>query len=97
MLGRKLIPLIFAAGLFVSSAPAEVVVKLAPPKVVVEKRGPAPGAGYVWIAGYQNWDGNRYVWVPGRWEKPPHEGARWEPHKWVKRKDGWALQEGRWR
>jgi len=89
--------LLLSAGMVVSAVGAEVVVRLAPPHAVVEHRGPAPGAGYVWIPGYHNWDGSRHVWVGGRWERPPHPGARWEAHRWVHRNGGYVLMEGHWR
>jgi hypothetical protein len=40
------------------------------------------------------WDGNRHVWVPVRWELPPRRHARWEPHRWVHRHEGWVFVEG---
>ena len=56
---------------------AEVVVKVAPPRVKVEHRGVAPSREHVWVNGYQRWDGRAYVWEPGRWEKRPHAHAVW--------------------
>jgi len=79
------------------SLAAEVVVRVAPPRAVVEHRGTAPGRDYVWVSGYHNWNGTSHVWVPGHWEQPPHAHARWEAHHWVKRNGGWVLVEGRWR
>ena len=58
---------------------------------------PPPYAGAVWIGGYHRWDGGRYVWVPGRWDRPPHPGARWEPGRWDHGHDGYRWREGRWR
>jgi hypothetical protein len=75
----------------------EVVVKVRPPKEVIETRVAAPGPGHVWIGGYHRWDGNAYVWVPGRWERPPREHAVWVRHRWVHRHGGWVLVEGHWR
>src|SRR5580692_5540477 len=51
---RKLIPtVLFALALGVGTVQAaDIVVKLAPPKVLVEKRGSAPSRDHVWIAGY---------------------------------------------
>jgi hypothetical protein len=47
--------------LAISRAPAvsyaQVVVRIGPPAPIVERRGPPPGAGYVWIGGYHRWDG----------------------------------------
>jgi hypothetical protein len=97
MLARKFVGLIFAGLLTVGGATAEVVVRIGPPHAVVERRGPAPGRGYIWVPGYHNWNGNSHVWVPGRWEQPPRARARWVPHHWVKRRGGWVLVEGHWR
>jgi hypothetical protein len=47
--------------------------------------------------GYHRWDGGRYLWVPGRWERPPREHAIWVQHHWVHRHGGWVLEEGHWR
>ena len=76
---------------------AQVIVRIAPPAPIVERRPPPPDRGYVWISGYQRWDGNAYVWSAGRWEQPPRPHAHWERHRWVHRHDGWVLVEGRWR
>jgi hypothetical protein len=97
MTKKILAGLILAAGLSVTASAEEVIVRVAPPHAIVERRGPAPGAGYVWIPGYHNWDGTRHVWVAGRWDQPPHPHARWEAHHWVKRHGGWVLVEGHWR
>jgi hypothetical protein len=76
---------------------AQIVVRVRPPEPIHEHYGPPPHEGYVWVSGYHNWDGNRYVWVPGRWDRPPHPHARWEGHHWVRRNGGWVLVEGHWR
>jgi len=34
-----------------------------------DEPGPSPGEGFEWVLGYWHWDGARYVWVPGRWER----------------------------
>jgi hypothetical protein len=94
---RKLFPsLILGSALAIGAFGAEVVVRVAPPAVVVEHPGPARH-GEVWIAGYHRWDGRRYVWVPGHYEVPPREHSRWVAHRWVHRNDGWVLEEGHWR
>lgn len=82
-----------AAGAFAQ----EVVVRVAPPRPLVERAVPAPGPGYVWIGGYHRWDGRAYVWVPGRWMLPPHRHARWVAARWVHRHGGWVFMEGHWR
>ena len=76
---------------------AQVVIRIAPPPPVVERRPPPPERGFVWIAGYQRWDGGHYVWVPGRWERPPHPHAVWVAHRWVHKHGTWVMVEGHWR
>ena len=97
MVLKRLIGMAFAGALLVSVAAAEVVIRIAPPRIVVQKRDRAPGRGYVWVRGYQNWDGNQYMWVPGRWEQPPRRGARWQNPRYVRRGGGYVMVEGRWR
>jgi hypothetical protein len=86
-------------GLFIAfgAANAAIVVRVAPPRAVVETRVPAPGPGYVWTPGYERWDGHAYVWTRGVWVLPPHAHARWEAHRWEHRHDGWYFHEGHWR
>lgn len=97
MLKTRLIGFVFAGLLTCGAFGQEVVVRVAPPRPVVEVRGVAPGRGYVWIAGYHRWDGRAYVWVPGRWELPPRPHARWLAAHWTRRHGGWVLVEGHWR
>lgn len=96
MLRKGLLSLVFA-GALAFNAMAEVVVKVGPPAAVVETRPVSPGPNYVWVDGYQQWNGNAYVWVPGRWDVPPRPHARWVAHHWVHRHGGWVMVEGRWR
>jgi hypothetical protein len=97
MLKRTFMGVMLGAFLAVGAFAADVVVRIAPPRVRVEHRPHAPGRDYVWVSGYQRWDGRGYVWEPGRWERPPRAHARWEAHHWVKRDGGWVLVEGHWR
>lgn len=78
-------------------ASAQVVVQVGPPAPIVERRPPPPDRSYVWVDGYHRWDGGRYVWVPGRWDRPPHPGAHWVAHRWEHRHGGWVMVEGHWR
>ena len=97
MLFKRMIGLVFAGALTFSAGAAEVVVRVAPPRVLVERRGPPPSREHVWVQGYHNWDGHGYVWVPGRWERAPRPRAHWVAHHWVRRRGGWVLVEGHWR
>ena len=94
---KTLAALLVGFGMTMSALAADVVVRIRPPRAVVERRAVRPDRDAVWVSGYHNWDGSRHVWVPGRWDRPPRRGARWENHRWVKRNGGWVLVEGRWR
>jgi WXXGXW repeat (2 copies) len=96
---RKLfLSALLAIGLGGITAQAEeIIVKVRPPRAVVEHRIAAPSHRHVWIAGYHRWDGHAYVWEPGRWELPPREHAVWVAPRWRHRHDGWVFVEGRWR
>jgi hypothetical protein len=93
---KRLIGLVFASALLFS-ATAEVVVRVRPPHIVVERRAPPPGRDYVWTSGYHRWDGNAYAWTPGMWQQPPRPHARWVAHRWRHQGGGWVLVEGHWR
>jgi hypothetical protein len=76
---------------------AQTVVHMAPPPPVrVGVVGVAPGSGYVWIGGYQSWNGTRYVWVAGRWVRPPRAGVVWVAPRWFHRGGGWVFYKGYW-
>jgi len=100
-LRRLMFGCVLAAGIASSAACAEprgrLYVRVGPPAPIYEVRVTAPGPGYIWLEGYQRWDGGRYVWVPGHWERPPHRGARWETGHWSRDSRGWFYVEGRWR
>ena len=65
MVGKRLVGLVFAGALAFSAGAAVVVVHVAPPRVIVEKRSPTPGPNYVWVSGYHRWENNAYAWTPG--------------------------------
>jgi WXXGXW repeat (2 copies) len=95
---NRLMKCIFAGCLLAGGAmAADVVIRVAPPRPIVEQRMAAPGPGYVWVGGYQRWDGRAYAWVPGRWERPPRRHAHWVAPRYVKRGHGWVFVEGHWR
>src|ERR1035438_5324689 len=50
---------------------AEIVIRLRPPISIHERRTVRPSPRHVWIGGYHRYDGNAYVWTPGRWDVPP--------------------------
>jgi hypothetical protein len=57
---------------------------------------PAPGPGYVWIAGHWNNVSQRWVWVSGHWEMPPSPSAIWVAGHWVQGSSGWVWVDAAW-
>jgi WXXGXW repeat (2 copies) len=77
---------------------SRVYVRVGPPAPIIETRVVAPGPGFVWIPGYHRWTGSAYLWVPGRWDRPPRARAVWVPGRWVHSgRRGWYFAEGHWR
>jgi hypothetical protein len=66
-----------------------------PPRRVVIP--PRPIAHAIWIDGYWNWTGIRFVWVDGFWERNPPRGKTWEKHRWIHTDRGWYQKPGRWK
>jgi len=67
-----------------------------PPAPLVEVVPVAPGPEFLWIAGYHHWDGHRYVWVQGRYERRPHPRAHWVHPHWEVRGRAHVWVRGRW-
>jgi hypothetical protein len=82
---------------FSNPAWPQVVVRVRPPRVVVERPVPPPGPRYVWTPGLYRWEGARYIWVPGRYVIPPRPGVVWIAPRWVERNGSWFFIEGYWR
>ena len=80
-------------------AEAQIAVRIAPPppqREIVPAR-PNGHSDWVWQGGYNRWDGQRYVWVPGAYVAPPHRGARWAPGHYRHTPNGYFWVEGHWR
>jgi hypothetical protein len=56
---------------------------------------PYPDA--VWQPGYWAWQNNQYVWINGRWDRPPRPGAVWVAPQWEQRENGYVFIAGHWR
>ena len=97
MVLKRLIGLVFAGAMAFSAAAADIVVRIAPPRAVIERRTPPPSRNHVWVSGYHRWDGNSYAWTPGRWEQRPRPRAHWVAHRWTHQRGGWVFVEGHWR
>lgn len=71
-----------------------------PVSVQMERIGPAPRAGLIFIPGYYFWNEGPqegFVWIDPVWAVPPVVGAVWIDPNWTyDGHDQWALQEGYW-
>jgi len=97
MLRNGLLACLMAGMFMMGASAADIVVRVQPPRAIVERRPPPPGRAYIWTPGYHRWDGRAYVWVPGAWVSPPRPHARWVSAHWVRRRHEWVFVEGHWR
>jgi hypothetical protein len=88
--------LAFAVATPVSAQIHITIGRTPPPPLRIERRPPPPGEGYAWVDGYWNWQGGRYVWRPGGWQRPPYAGATWQHPHYDHYQDGWHYHEGHW-
>jgi hypothetical protein len=68
-----------------------------PPAARVEVLPVIPFAGAVWVGGHYEHRHRGYVWLPGRYVKPPHRGAHWVPGHWQNHRRGWRWHKGYWK
>jgi WXXGXW repeat (2 copies) len=73
-----------------------IQVTVAPPAMRVEPMPTAPGPGHAWVAGYWTWDGARYAWNQGHWERPPQAMDVWQAPRWEHGRHAWGFTQGRW-
>lgn len=69
-------------------------VRIAPPAPLYEPV-PYPRMGYIWVPGYWDWSGSRYVWVRGSF-MPERAGFVYRQPAWVHHNGGWVMEPGRW-
>jgi YXWGXW repeat-containing protein len=67
-----------------------------PPSPRYERRAPRPGANYVWVGGFWNWDNRNWRWVPGRWETRVAPEAYWIPARYIRTHRGYIYEPGHW-
>src|SRR5579883_1196388 len=67
-----------------SAAQISLSISIAPPPLPVYDQPPCPGAGYLWVPGYweYDYDDADYYWVPGYWVVAPSPGLLWTPGYW---------------
>jgi hypothetical protein len=69
----------------------------APPALLSDPRGPAPGPASVWIDGHWQWAEGRFGWVAGQWTEPPGRPPyTWVPARWTSDARGWTFHEPYW-
>lgn len=67
-----------------------------PPRHEVYVERDRPGPDYVWVNGYWAGEPGHYTWVAGRWDRPPHRGARWVEPRWETREGHYVFHKGYW-
>lgn len=85
--------LISTAAFLPLSASADVI-RVAPPAPRHEAV-PAPRHGQEWVPGYWNWNGHRYMWMSGHWERA-RPGFTYRHPEWHQGAHGWELDRGGW-
>ncbi len=66
-----------------------------PPPAELQTAQPTPSA--VWIYGFYDFDGYRYLWVPGHWEIPPPNTVSFVRPHWRYRGGSYVYVRGYWR
>ncbi len=68
----------------------------APPPPQAETPPPPPIAATVWIAGFWQWSGTSWVWIPGAWQLRPSAAVEWQAPSWRVRGSVHVLVPGAW-
>lgn len=68
----------------------------APPRIRHERRTRRPDRNAVWIRGFWHWEGDNWVWIPGRWATPDRRGVRWVGPRYVREYGGYRYIPGHW-
>ena len=81
----------------VEEQPQYVMVQQAPPAMIVESQPMAPSVNHVWVAGYWNWDNQRYSWQAGRYMVPPQTDVIWVAPRYETDAHGTRYTAGQWK
>lgn len=74
-----------------SMGPAPAVkVTSAPPAAMRESTPTTANDGQVWVPGHYTWNGDRWNWSFGSWERPPTPGATWIPGNYDAASQRWT-------
>ncbi|MBA4149883.1 MAG: YXWGXW repeat-containing protein [Verrucomicrobia bacterium] len=75
----------------------ETVVVDQPPVPQVEAVGVAPSGEHVWVPGHWMRQGDRWVWMSGRYDLRPTPTAVYMPGHWDRQGNGFVWREGYWK
>jgi len=67
-----------------------------PPAPIIVARPPRPSGLHIWIEGHHVVRGGTWVWVHGRWERPPHRDMVWVRSHARRRGEVWFWSPGYW-
>ncbi len=84
------------AACYVAPAPVAVGTYQPVPPLQQEVIPPAPSTTVVWEPGHWNWNGARYVWVPGHYLERTAAGEHWVHGHWAQRNGVWEWMPGHW-
>jgi len=96
---KKLLTAAFAFGglLQAGCAGGGYYAMYAPPPPRYAAIGVAPGPGFVWTPGWWDWRGHNWVWVEGRWVRPPRAHRVWVAPEWRREGRSYRFHRGYWR
>jgi WXXGXW repeat (2 copies) len=83
----------------VATTPAPAVITTVPamPQPPADSvQSVSPGPSYSWVAGYYDWRGDHYVWVPGTWVATPSTASVWISGRWQPTAGGYTWVPGHW-
>jgi hypothetical protein len=79
---------------WIGAAEAQVIVRVAPPPPR-EERHPGERRGMVWVPGNWDWNGRRYIWRTGHYERA-RRGHSYRADRWVEQNGQWRRERGGW-
>jgi hypothetical protein len=57
---------------------------------------PPPRTGSLWEPGHWHWNGERYVWIAGRWSSGGTRYGHWVLGRWGWDGDRWGRRPAHW-
>ena len=81
---------------FAETSEVRVLVGTAPPAAKPSIPPTPSKVGYVWSAGYWNWNGTAYTWTEGNWIAVVEPAKKWIAPTWTQEGDKWYFTAGHW-